>query len=317
MMLNPLRYFVEVARHSSIRIAAEKLHVAPSAISRHIQNTEQRLGVLLFERNARGVTLTPAGDVYLRYAKSALLDQERVRLEIDDLKGLRRGHVRICTIDGIVAGPLSDAISSFRKLHGGVTFHVESTGTELVTRAVHDGEADIGIAYHPTPDTGVKIATRIGDPLFLIVAPQHPLSRRSSVDFREAIEFPLALPEATFGIRKLINSFCQSERIVLKPVLETNSIEALRGFARSGAGVSMLHFLSISRDVERGLVLAIPFCNDALQQSWVEICVQEGRHLPAAVDRFLHHLEQVFVRAPKNPRSRRSSTRRRNLRIAS
>jgi len=257
----------------------------------------------MFERNSRGVTLTTAGELYVRHARSVLVDLERVQTEIDDLKGLRRGHVRIRTIDGIVAGPLSDAVSSFKKSHPGVTFQLNSTGTELVTKAVRDGEADIGIAYHPTPDTGVSIAMRIADPLLLIVAPTHPLASRAAVDFTEALDFPLALPEPTFGIRKLINALCQSERIALKPELETNSIEALRGFARSGAGVSMLHYLSISRDVELGLVVAIPFRNIALQQSWVEICTQEGRQLPIAAERFMDHLRQIFSRSSPKPPS--------------
>lgn len=297
-MFNALRYLLEVARCGSIRVAADNLHVAPSAISRHIQIIERELGTPLFERNSRGVTPTTAGELYLRHAGSVIQDRDRVRLEIDDLKGLRRGHVRICTIDGIVAGPLSDTLSSFKKLYPGVTFQLMSTGTELVTKAVRDGQADIGITYNPTPDNGVSIAMRIADPLFLIVAPQHPLAKRSEVDFREALSSPLALPESTFGIRKQINAFCHSERIAIKPELETNSIEALRGFARSGAGVSMLHYLSISRDVERGLVVAVPFRNTELHQSWVEICIQKERQLPAAAERFLDQLRTIFSAQP-------------------
>jgi len=295
-MFTALRYLVEVARCGSIRVAADNLHVAPSAISRHIQLLERELGTALFDRNPRGMTPTTAGDLYLHHAHSVLKDRERVRLEIDDLKGLRRGHIRICTIDGIVSGPLSDAVSSFKRLYPGVTFQLISTGTEMVTKAVRDGQADIGIAYNPTPDTGVSIAMRIADPLLLIVAPDHPLAQRSAVDFREALAFPLALPEPTFGIRKHIDAFCHAERIAIKPELETNSIEALRGFARSGAGVSMLHYLSISRDVARGVVAAIPFRNRALRQSWVEICTQEGRQMPIAAERFIQQLQDVFSR---------------------
>lgn len=297
-MFNALRYFLEVAHCGSIRVAAERLNIAPSAISRHIQNMEEEFGTPLFERNARGVLLTQAGELYMQHARTVFMDRDRVRLEIDNLKGLRRGHIRISTIDGIVAGPLSDAVSSFRVIHPGVTMQLISTGTEFVTKSVRDGEADIGIAYHPAPVMGVSIAIRIMDPLLLIVSPAHPLAKRKIVDFAEALQFPLALPESTFGIRKLINSYCHSARIVLKPHLETNSIEALRGFARSGAGVSMMHYLSINRDVELGLVRAIPFREKALQQSWVEICTQEGRQLPTIVERFADHLRNTFTKLP-------------------
>jgi DNA-binding transcriptional LysR family regulator len=268
--------------------------VAPSAISRHIGNTEADLSTSLFHRNARGLTLTPAGEVYLRYARSVLLDRERMRTEIDELKGLKRGHIRITSIDGVVSGPLSHAVSSFRGLFPGITFQLTSTGAELVTRAIREGDADVGLAYAAYPDSEVEIVLRIADPLFVIVAPDHPLATLPSVLFRDALRYPLALPEPTFGIRRLIDSFCVNEGLVLSPVLETNSIEALRGFARSGAGVSMLHYLSISREVELGSVAVIPFDDEFFRHSWVDVCVRRGRQLPTAVERFIPHLKRTL-----------------------
>jgi DNA-binding transcriptional LysR family regulator len=301
-MSSALRYFLQVAQSSSIRIAAEKLNVAPSAISRHIQNLEQELGIALFERKARGVSLTEAGELYVRHARTVFLDRERVRLEIDDLKGLRRGHIRISTIDGIVAGPLSYATSSFRKLHPGVTIHLRSTGTEAVNKAVREGEADVGIAYQSTPTGGVNIILRLLDPLLLVVSRDHPLAGRSIVDVRDALDFPLALPEATFGIRMLVNAACRAERIAFSPSLETNSIEALRGFAASGAGVTMLHGLSIGREVELGVLKGIPFRQAILKQAWIEISTQEGRQLPTIIERFAEHLRTTFAKLPAGRR---------------
>jgi DNA-binding transcriptional LysR family regulator len=111
IMLNPLRYIDEVARCGSIRTAADRLHVAPSAISRHIRNIEEDIGLLLFERHARGVVLTAAGVLFARSARSALLDHDRIRSEIEDVKGLRRGHIRIHTIDGLVGGPMECSVA--------------------------------------------------------------------------------------------------------------------------------------------------------------------------------------------------------------
>jgi DNA-binding transcriptional LysR family regulator len=293
-MFNVYRYILEVERCGSIRIAAGNLHVSPSAISRHIKLAEIDFGTPLFERTTRGVAPTAAGQMYLSHARSVINDGARVRLEIDDLKGLRRGHLRIATIDGIVSGPLSDALSSFKKLYPGITFQLRSTGADVVTKLLRDGEADIGVTYNATPDNGVSVAKRIADPLLLVMAPGHPLSRRPTVDFKEALNFPIALPEQTFGIRKHVDAFCQFRRIALQPDLETNSIEALRGFARSGAGVTMLHYLSIKRDLELGLVAAVPFRNKVLHRSWVEICSQKGRPLPLAAGHFIYQLKLAF-----------------------
>jgi DNA-binding transcriptional LysR family regulator len=294
MSLNQFRYLAEVAQCGSIRIAAERLHVAPSAISRHIQTIEDELGTHLFERHARGVVLTTAGQIYVQYARLILRERDRVRSDIDDLRKLRRGHIRVHSVDGIVAGPLSTAIHSFRLKYPGVTFRLVSTGTQTVAHAVRDGEADVGVAFQPTPERDVKVAHRIPDPLQAVVAPGHPLAKAKAVSLAEVLRYPVALPEATFGIRKLVDARCRAIKAHPQPALETNSIEALRGFARAGAGVTMLPYLSAKREVDLGFVKALPFSDAVLRKSSTEICVQERRLLPIAAQEFLEHLYLTF-----------------------
>ena len=119
-----LRYFAAVARHGSIREAAEELHVAQSALSRQIQKLEQDFGVPLFQRHARGVELTSAGEIFLRHARSSLRQTERVRSELDALKGLRRGTINLQAIESLVPGVLPQAILRFSARHPGITFEV-------------------------------------------------------------------------------------------------------------------------------------------------------------------------------------------------
>src|ERR1700754_1582761 len=150
-MFNPLRYFVEVARSGSIRGASERLHVAASAISRHIQIFEEDAGTPLFERHARGMGLTAAGEIYLRYAQSVLAEGDNTQLEIDALKGIKRGHIRICSIEGIIAGPLFDVLVGFRRKFPEISYSVKAMGNHTVMQPVRDGEADIGIAFQSLP----------------------------------------------------------------------------------------------------------------------------------------------------------------------
>jgi len=293
-MLNPLRYLVEVARCKSISIAAKNVHVAPSAISRHIGNIEQEYGILLFERNARGVTLTAAGEMYIRYAKSALLDKDHLKVELDELKGLQSGRVRISTMHGIVPTILCDAVSSFTIIYPGVKIELVSTSSQLVTKTVREGDADIGITSQPVPDPQIETIARYANPLCLVVSPEHPLAQVTEVDFTDALDYPLALPVASFGIRKIIDAYCHDKQISISPILETNSIEALRGFSHSGAGVSIINILSVSRDLDLGLAAVIPFRNAAFHNSVVEICTPKRNQQPLAVERFIHHLKKSF-----------------------
>lgn len=294
MPLARLRYFNEVVRTGSIREAAERLNVAPSAISRQIRTLEQEFGLPLFERHARGVVPTTAGELYANYARAALLDLERINSEIDDLKGLRRGHVRICSVEGVVANGLTQALAAFRTRFAGVSFNLTIIGAELVIAAVRNGECDIGISFTSNLEPGVRYAARIRDPLCAIMAPGYPLAARPQVAFQELVSHPLAVPPKGFGIRTLLDARCRSAKLTMRPVLETNSIEAMRGFARTGSGVAFLPRLTVRREIEAGLAVALPLTDRDLQQATVDLCVLEGRRLPSAVDGFLSHLKQVL-----------------------
>jgi DNA-binding transcriptional LysR family regulator len=293
-MFNPLRYFVEVARSGSIRGASERLHVAASAISRHIQIFEEDAGAPLFERHARGMGLTAAGEIYLRYAQSVLSEGDNTQLEIDALKGLKRGHLRICSIEGIVPGPLFDAVRSFRSRFPDITYNVRAMGTHSVMQAVRDGEADIGIAFQALPVAGAHIVRRIPNPLHMICSRQHPLARSEQVTLREIVQYPIALPDRTFGIRQIMDAACHVHQLRLTIAIETNSIEPLRLFARSALGVTILPPLAAKSDIETGRVSAVPVANSMLSASSVDICVREGRALPNVVLEFLKQIDTGF-----------------------
>lgn len=294
MSLTPLRYFNEVVRAGSIRVAAERLHVAPSAISRQMRNLEEELGLPLFERHARGVVPTSAGELYAQYAREALLDQERISSEIDDLKGLRRGHVRVCSVEGVVANGLTLAIATFRKRFSGVTISLDITGTASVVTSVRNGDVDIGIAFTSDPDPDVQRALRLKDPLFAIMSPDHPAARHRRLSLRDTLDHPIAIPRKQFGIRTLLETRCRTAQLTMNPTLETNSIEALRGFARSGCGITYLPRLSVKREIEAGQIVAIPMTDRDLQQATVDVCILKGRTLPTAAAGFLHHLQAIL-----------------------
>ena len=103
-----LRHFLAVVRTGSIRAAAEHINIAPSAVSRQIADIEHRLGLPIFERTARGVILTEAGQLLSEHAKRMLEDEELLREQLDHLKGVRQGLVRICCGEGFVADMIAN-----------------------------------------------------------------------------------------------------------------------------------------------------------------------------------------------------------------
>ncbi len=102
MNLNTYKYFNEVAETGSIRRAADRLHIAPSAISRQIALLEHSLGVMLLERTNSGIRLTPAGMMLERFTRKICRDLDRIHESIKNLKGLREGEVKIWVIEAVV-----------------------------------------------------------------------------------------------------------------------------------------------------------------------------------------------------------------------
>lgn len=292
-----VRAFLEVARCGSVREASETLNIAPSALSRQIQNLEYRVGVPLFERRPRGMALTAAGEIYVRYARQVALETDRLASELEELRGVRRGKIRIATVEGVVADILIDLMADFRRKYQGVSFDLTIVGTDDVVAAVRDGHVDVGISFDALPDPAVKFVCRVRDPLMALVSPDHRLAGRTEISIAELFVEPLAVPEVGFGIRRLIDEQCRRLGRSISPALETNSIEALRGFARSGAGVSLIPAMSFRRERRLGWVHPIPIVEPELQRASMDISVLAGRRLPSSVHEFLRALEKAFVSA--------------------
>ncbi len=287
-----LRYFHEVARFGSIRLASERLNVASSAISRQIAKLESEVGEPLFERQPHGMTLTAAGRIYHDYVRDTFLGLRRVHSEIGRLRGLKSGHVRLATIEGLVASFLSLAISDFRKSHPGVSFDVVITSADEVVGRLGAGASDIGLAFNAPARDGIAYRQRIPDPVAAVMAPDFPLASRRRLRLADVLSVPTAVPVRSFGIRNLLDQACRDERLPLSPALETNSIEALRAFARNGDGVAFLHQFAIERELHEGLVVSRDIEAPALKTGTIDVCVLSEKLLPVAAQEFAGFLQQ-------------------------
>lgn len=293
MDFTQLRYFHEVARTGSIRGASDRLRVAPSAVSRQIQQLEHQVGMPLFERHTRGMRLTEAGEIYALHAKLVMMDAERARSELAALRGLERGSVKLVVVEGIVSNYLLEAIGTFRTAHPDIAFELLVTGTADVVSAVRNGDADIGIAFNAQPDPQVDVLFHLDDEVRAICAPGHPLAGLETVSLRDVFDHPVAMPIVSFGIRALVDECCRVHRLKVTPALVTNSIDALRAFAKAGMGAALITGLSCKQEAASGELVSLRLAETPLRMASIEILVLAGRQLPAAVAAFLDTLRKL------------------------
>jgi DNA-binding transcriptional LysR family regulator len=151
-----LRYVAEVARRGSVRKAAAALNVAASAIDRQLLKVEASLGVALFDRLPGGMRPTPAGTILLRHVADTLLDFERVRAELDDLRGVKTGHVSIAAVDSLLVEFLPRSLDRFRADFPAVSFAVDAVEPAEIAGRVAAGEIDLGFTFVGPPPTGTR-----------------------------------------------------------------------------------------------------------------------------------------------------------------
>jgi len=301
-----LQYFSEVASCGSIRSASEHLHIAGSAISRKLALLESELGVQLFTRSKSGMTLTIEGEVYRRFARTLTFELERVYSELQALQELRMGCVRIASVQGAVADVVIRAITRFRADHPGVKVELSVVSADDVLNAIEECTAEVGIGANGKHSKDVRTIFRAAAPVCAIVAPEHPrLAALGELTFTELLKLaPLALPDQSFAIRRQIDEYAASIGVDLDPVLVTNSVEALRAFARQGLGATILPELAVRDDVENGRLRPALLSDPIFKEASHDIIAAKDRQLSPAGTEFVQLLIATLNGAtPSVPRT--------------
>lgn len=224
----PLKFVEAVARYGSIRKAAEVLSITSTALNRRILGMEEELGVELFERLPRGVRLTSAGEIFLHHARMQLADLERVKSQIADLKGIRRGHVAVACSQAMLPSFLPAQIARYRGEHPGVTFDVLVRDRAAAEQALVEMTADLAIVFEPLQLADFQILHTEPQPIHVIMSNEHPLAEKEKVRLGDCLQYPLALPRSHIGVRHLMEVALQNSQLKLEPVIESDSFEFLR-----------------------------------------------------------------------------------------
>ncbi|HHV66034.1 MAG TPA: LysR family transcriptional regulator, partial [Ochrobactrum intermedium] len=249
-----LRMFMAVVRIGSIRGAAEHVNVAPSVVSRQIAETERKIGLTLFERNARGMALTEAGELVLEHSRRVLEEHSLLREQLGFLKGVQQRRVRILCGEGFLADILQHGLGSFVRIYPDVQYDLQLGGTESVLDGIANGDADIGIAYNPLTDARVRSLAISKQPLCVVAPPGHPVLAKDRLELADCAGLPNALLGPGHGITQLVTRVAADRGFAISPLVETTSIDVLRRFVIAGLGISFLPRFAVSTELAREAV---------------------------------------------------------------
>lgn len=285
-------YVDAVARHGSIRKAAEALHVVSSALNRRILDLEEELGSPLFERLPRGVRPTAAGDLFLGYVRRSMHELEQVGEQIEGLRGLLRGRVRVGVAESVTGHMLPMAIARFQARHPNVAFHVWVDGPTGLANALATDAADLILTHDPQDRPGITTIATVHQPFCAVVSADHPLATRTTLRVRDCLAFPIAMPDSTLAARALMDRVVGRASFQLQPALVSNSVELTRTFARQNKAVCFQFRISGESDAS-GMV-AIPLTDPGFAHAPLTLAVRRNRVLPVGAAAFAQLLEEVF-----------------------
>lgn len=291
-----LAYFYESASLGTIRAAADKLDVAPSAISRQIAQLEEELACILIERHRKGVRPTEAGQLLLKYYRESTSNEEAFLSELQALRGLKTGHISIAIGEGFIGDIMSKALPQFQTRYPDLTLSVNIGGSNELIRRIQEDDAHIGVLFHPPHHQKLRSHEVSLHPLCAIVSPDHALTQLNRpIELEDIIPYPIALQDAEFGVRQLIAIAEFKHRVRLSPTMTVNSFSLLKEFVRSNMGVTILPEFVVRRELEDGLVVSLPIKDPILSSGEVHIVTRLGRQLTEAPLALLKHL-QLWMR---------------------
>jgi DNA-binding transcriptional LysR family regulator len=286
-----LQFLYHSFRLGTMRAASEHLGVAASSISRQVAGLERDLGIELIERGRHTVKLTEAGLLAIEYYRDRASRREALVAALDELRGVRKGALTLAVGEGFIGTILLSSVQEFARTYSGVRLSVQLAATHVVLSMIEDDAAHFGVVFDPPQDPKIRIKLSVPQPIRLMVRPDHPLARRTVIQLRDVLTYPLVLLEPTFRIRQLLAGVERTEDIHLDPIVTTSSLILIKDLVLNGTGITLVNEILFSDELEKGSLVAIPLDHESLNTAAAHVITRLGRQLPPAAVALLRILE--------------------------
>lgn len=282
-----MEVLVRVAQEGSLSAAARTLGLTPSAVSRIIARTEQRLGTRLLLRTTRAITFTAEGEAYLRGARRILADLAEVEDAIAD-QSVPKGRLRVSAALGHGRQAIVPLVAAFSARYPNIVVDL-TLGDEVVD--ILGGQADVAVRFGPLPDSPLT-ARKIGETGQVVVASPDYLARHGTPQVPEDLLQHNCL---RFNFRRAEPNwpFVRDGEVFSLKVcgnIECSSGEALAQLARVGAGIARIGAFTVNKDIGRGDLIPLLESFNPGEREPIHAVFVGGPTMPARVRLFVDFL---------------------------
>ena len=256
MELRQLRYVLAVVDHGGFTRAAAAEHVAQPSLSQAVRALERELGVELFHRLGRQVSLTPAGEALVGPARQVLRDLATVGAAVADVRGLRAGRLDLVALPTLAVAPLAGLLGRFRHLHPQVSVRVaEPENLRDLTALVQHGHAELGLTELPPDDPGLRSRPMGSQEILAVRPPGTHRGRARRLAVGDLAGVPLVTTPPGTSTRELVQQALARAGIEPVVAVEVGHREALLPLVLAGAGTSFLPRPLARQAARRGAVV--------------------------------------------------------------
>ncbi len=291
-----LQVFMAIWESHSFSKAADKIYLAQPTVSGHIKTLETILGTELFNRSARDVSPTKAGELFYPYARRILNLMSQAEQEMDLFTGREKGTLEIggSNIPGEYILP--PAIGQFKKGRPDIKLTLKIGDTREIVTAVGDGQLELGMVGAVIERPDIIFEACLVDDLLLVTPPDSPLAGKEQVKMAELSNCPFIMRERGSGTRKTIEKAMEragelQQTYNLTIIAEMGSTEAIRQAVKAGVGCSIISRLAVQKDVELGLMSASSIPQLDLKRQFYLILPKQRRISPLA-EEFRQFIQQ-------------------------
>ena len=277
--------FVKTVEYGSFTKASENLHYSQSGISRMIGDLEREWHIALLERNRSGVKLTSDGSRLLPYARKLCEEYQKMQMQVDDLRGVQTGLIRIGTFSSVATHWLPNMIGAFQKDYPNIDFDILMGTYPEIEQWVMQGRADCGFLHLPTR-ADLKTVCLAQDELMAVLPEDHPLAALEKIPASALAEQPFILLDKAGERDRDVMQVFERAGIVPKVRFTTLDDYAVMSMVEHGLGVSILPKLILRRIPYR--VALRPLEQPVFRQ--IGLATRPGEELSPAAKRFLSYL---------------------------
>ena len=243
MTLIQLQYTIAVAEEGNFTQAAEKCFVTQPTLSMQVQKLEDELGIKLFNRNTKPITLTTIGEKIIDQAKMILKETNRMEDIVSTEKGFVGGNFRLGIIPTVMPTLLPMFLNTFIKKFPKVNLKIEELNTAAIIEELKNGKLDAGIAATPLDDVKIIEKPLYYEPFVGYIPEPHPLSKLKTLALSDLEKMDVLVLEDGHCFRDHVLKICQTPNFSHTFNLKSGSFETLIHLANDGLGMTLLPYL--------------------------------------------------------------------------